>query len=114
MWWHNTYVEAAVPSVPHLPLLLSSFLSLDFDQTLTPNPILTHCLHTDLNRTVTVYSNFKPHIYNPLQCLQHNLLLSFHLWPPRTMTSLNPMRLLQVCLDPQTMMKSWNPQALMM
>src|ERR1700731_4086519 len=37
MWWHNTYVEATVPSVPHLPLLLLLFLPPDFDQTLTPN-----------------------------------------------------------------------------
>src|ERR1700731_1329140 len=37
MWWHNTYIEAVVPYVPHLPLLLLLFLPPDFDQTPTPN-----------------------------------------------------------------------------
>src|ERR1700731_3833872 len=36
-WWHNTYVEAAVPSVPHLSLLLLLFLLWAFDRNSTSN-----------------------------------------------------------------------------
>src|ERR1700731_2981264 len=103
MWWHNTYVEAAVPSVPHLPLPLLLFLLQAFDWILTLNRSYFPSCTDLLNRTLTVYSNFKPRIYNLPQCLRHDLLLGSTLRLPRTMTSPSPMRLLRVCLDPRTM-----------
>src|ERR1700731_4460634 len=111
MWWHNTYIEAAVPSVPCLPLPLLLFLLQAFDRIPTLNRSYFPSCTDILNRTLTVYSNCKPHIYNLPQCLRLDLLLGFHLRSPRTTTSLSPMRLLRVCLDPQTTMKSRNHQA---
>src|ERR1700730_8402803 len=52
-WWHNTYVEAAVPSVPCLLLPLLLFLLQAFDRIPTLNRSYFPSCTDILNRTMT-------------------------------------------------------------